>query len=86
MRGVGFVLVHLYSPGRHLSMPLTDVQVASLCDKEIPQDTFKVHPFCERGACIHEETAEVPLCFRSSLLGTHNTKILAMNGVKNWVD
>lgn len=47
---LGFILIHLYSPGRHLSMPLTDVQVASLCDKEIPQDTFKVHPFRERGA------------------------------------
>lgn len=39
--GKGLVLVHLYSPGRHLSMPLTDVQVAPLCDKNNPSRHFQ---------------------------------------------
>lgn len=39
--GEGLVLLHLYSPGRHLSMPLTDVQVAPLCDKNNPSRHFQ---------------------------------------------
>lgn len=44
-------------------MPLTDVQVASLYDKEMPQDTFKVDRFSERDACTHEETGEARIFF-----------------------